>query len=729
MTEWILSSSILILAVITLRTCFKGRISLRLQYAIWGLVLLRLLIPLNFGSTHFSVANLTNKTETSVISVQPDKPNENVQKDHAVQHPQTQPDDIPFQNTTQVELPVAEKEFDLSGYTIYILWGVGFAAVAGLFLITNTRFKRKLMDSRYGLDVRKGKLHVYVADEIETPCLFGLWNPAIYVPYAVADEAKLLRHSLEHEATHYRHGDHIWAILRCLCLAVHWYNPLVWWAAFLSQRDAELACDEATIKRMGEGERAEYGRTLIGMTCRKKANVLITATTMNSGKSGLKERIMLIAKKPKMALYTLMIVLLAAAVAVGCTFTGAKTEKTETEKTETEGSNARGEILDKHGEVIVSKDLTGTATPTTEPLVTEFSDNAPPQGLPEIFSKELDKNKVCIAVQPTGLVSEGGEYLYIIPSDQATLLTYYSEANLKAREYTQWDSSNQRSGWYIVYQDLWWQVTESGAMFSTDPATWNGICIRAEDAKALYELCDMEVKAAGIGEPVRPEELTAIKSATLDWNGVHTITDAYVLNKLENWFSNSRESAGVSCWFTAQLTLEMENGERKIITMATDDCAYYMTEGVVYGFGEITDVGIEGNEEFYSLFATDIIHEKAQEGPEALEEYWTYMHWGLYGNKYGPEDTMELLYMFEDYVLSNPTDWNISRAIIAAGTTDGAYAEYYSYLLAEIYEASPGEFSFACRQMLPEEDVNLAVNCLAYEWNISPEEVRVKLGL
>jgi hypothetical protein len=232
---------------------------------------------------------------------------------------------------------------------------------------------------------------------------------------------------------------------------------LVWWAAILSQRDAELACDEATIKLLGEGERAEYGRTLIGMTCQKKANVLITATTMNSGKSGLKERIMLIAKKPKMALYTLLIVMLAAAIAVGCTFTGPKTES--------EGTGARGEILDKNGEVIISKDLGGKTTPgesteateiVTEPPATEIPDDAPPVNIPELYHEQLEDDKVCIAVQPTGLVSEGGAYLYIIPKDQATLLEYYTAANASAHTYTKWDSSNRRAGWWIVYQGQWW---------------------------------------------------------------------------------------------------------------------------------------------------------------------------------------------------------------------------------------------------------------------------------
>lgn len=73
----------------------------------------------------------------------------------------------------------------------------------------------------------------------------------------------MLRHTVEHEITHFRHGDHFWSALRSVCIALHWYNPLVWWAAILSRNDAELACDEGTIRRIGEDARAEYGRTLI----------------------------------------------------------------------------------------------------------------------------------------------------------------------------------------------------------------------------------------------------------------------------------------------------------------------------------------------------------------------------------------------------------------------------------------------------------------------------------
>ena len=49
MVEWIVSSSALIVIVALLRFLLKGRISLRLQYALWALVLVRLLVPFSFG--------------------------------------------------------------------------------------------------------------------------------------------------------------------------------------------------------------------------------------------------------------------------------------------------------------------------------------------------------------------------------------------------------------------------------------------------------------------------------------------------------------------------------------------------------------------------------------------------------------------------------------------------------------------------------------------------------
>lgn len=714
MTEWILSSSILILIVIGLRTCFKGKISLKLQYAIWGLVLIRLLVPFNIGSTSFSVANFTSRTESSDVVTNTVVQDAMIEGDTITVIPQEQTNQMMQQHTSpNVSVP-AEKTTKIGDYLLNILWAVGFASVATAFLLTNIRFRKRITQSRSSVGTYKKKLKVYATDKIDTPCLVGAINPEIYVTPEVAKSRTLLRHTVIHEATHYRHGDHLWAVLRCVCLAIHWYNPLAWWAAFLSQRDGELACDEGTISQLGEGERAEYGRTLIGMTCQKKPNVLMTATTMTTGKRGLKERIVLIAKKPKMAVYALVTVLLVSVIAVGCTFTGAKEENPDMTQTQPP--------------IIESTEPTQETQPTeTEPPEETLSGPVimlPGEGM---LYEKIDQNKICIAVQPTGMVSEGGAYLFIIPEDQETLSEYFTAASATSHTYTKWDSNNKRAGWWIVYQDQWWQVTESGAMFGTDQETWEGICIDAEDAKLLYEFCDAAVKEVGIREPVRPEDITKIKYATLYWNGEHKVTDEYALNKIEKWLVNSREEGSVSCWFTAQLVLELENGETKTLSMATDSCATWMSEGVAYGFGEITEDGIKGNEEFYSLFASSVIRERSKDGMDALADYWIYLDWGRYANTYGPDETFALMDQFKEFVISAPYDWNMATAIRATQGLDGAYADYYAGVLADLFEADKATFSFACLGMASDPDEATVLEMLAYHWNITPAQAQEKL--
>ena len=612
MTEWIVSSSVLILIVIGFRAVLKGRISLRLQYAIWGLVLLRLLIPFSIGSAAFSVANFANRGEALSVVTQTAKPQENIQVDRPVQHPQAQPGEMPSQNVMQNAPVTDEGRFEPGPNVIYVIWAVGIAAVAGLFLATNLRFRRKILDSRYELGVRKNDLDVYASGEIDTPCLFGIKNPAIYVTPGVADNQTMLRHTLEHEATHHRHGDHIWAILRCVCLAIHWYNPLVWWAALLSMRDAELACDEATIRRLGEEERAGYGRTLIGMTCQKRANVLMTATTMTIGKSGIKERIVLIAKKPKTAVYTLVVVILVAAIAVGCTFTGAK-------KDEDAGK--------------------------TLPSVTEPTQTTPTQ-------QATESTTLPPATEP----------VQTLPVEPSTVTTQ-------------------------------------------PPAT----------------------EAPEVTEPVNPLGITEIKSATLEWNGVHTVTVTYALNSIEKWLVNAREVGSAACPFSAKLTLELEDGQTKILHMATDSCAAFLYEGVPYSYAELTEEGYTDNVPFYSLFAPAVIHEKVKDGIDAANGYLHYLNWGSYYGQYGPEETFALLHKFEEWVAEEPTFMRYGAMIECGKGLDGAIAEGYEHALAVLYELAPAEFAWACLGNATDEAEEQTIFFLAFEWEMTQEEARAKL--
>lgn len=332
MIEWVVSSCILILAVIALRYLLRGRISLRLQYALWLLVLARLLLPVSFGSTDISVMSVVEKAP-AVQAVESVREVDTIWQAHdgSVEGYPAGPlmPDTPVTvapSVTNDQFSRMESALTLRKLLLPIWW-CGAAVTLLMFLSANLRFAGRLRKSRRPLAVEGAALPVYVAEERAVPCLFGLFRPAIYVTQATADDPVLLRHAVAHETTHFRHGDHVWALLRAVCLALHWWNPLVWWAAKLSRQDGELACDEATIRALGETERAAYGRTLIRMACGRGVSPLLTATAMDGGKTSLHERIVLLAKKPRTAALAAIALVLAAALCVGCTFTGAKKEE------------------------------------------------------------------------------------------------------------------------------------------------------------------------------------------------------------------------------------------------------------------------------------------------------------------------------------------------------------------------------------------------------------------
>ena len=311
MLEWIVSSSVLAALMIELRYLLRGHISLRLQYSIWLILLLRLLLPVSLGTSPVSVANaLPQAAEFNYVQTN-----------------QSQGDDssvyiTPPQVDSDTSVP-AQQPFDWAGLAMK-LWAAGALVLLLWFAAINLSLWKKLCRSRRRLSVPDYPLKVYITNNIESPCLFGLFRPCVYLTQETAVDGPALRHVLEHERAHWRHGDHIWALMRGLCLALHWYNPLVWWAAVLSGRDAELACDEAALKRLGEEQRGSYGSTLLSITCGRRPELMRAAATMTGGKRGIYERILMLARRPRTAVLTLALVILAAVFFTGCTFTGAE---------------------------------------------------------------------------------------------------------------------------------------------------------------------------------------------------------------------------------------------------------------------------------------------------------------------------------------------------------------------------------------------------------------------
>ncbi len=340
----LITSSLLILLIAALRPLLRGRIDPRVQYALWLAVALRLLIPVNLFTSAYSALALLERADRGTALVEtigqahiPAQSYDNARaqvveeyRRQGVFDSQLTPGDLMAIDTQARELMKGPTLAELAAKYARPLWLGGAALTALWFTAVNLKLRRRLRGARR-LEI-DCPLPVYLSDALPSPCLAGALRPKIYVTPAALDSPERLRHVLAHELAHYRHRDHWWPLVRCACLCLYWFDPLAWWAAALSRQDCELACDEGAIRALGEGERIPYGRTLVGMIAAGRTPLLQTATTMSGGKRRVKERITLIARKPKTVIALALAAALILACAVGCAFSGAPEKPTDPQR-------------------------------------------------------------------------------------------------------------------------------------------------------------------------------------------------------------------------------------------------------------------------------------------------------------------------------------------------------------------------------------------------------------
>lgn len=277
LSEWAVSTSALILVVLALRGLLGKCIGAGLRYGLWAVVLVRLLIPASFISLAVTVPQLPKWTPPEAmreesIYLLPVQSQPVEESDIAVGEggALTDPNSFGYsrlEDDGKTITRYAERisPLELLGW----VWLAGTLAMGTALLASNLRFWLRLRRVRWPLEGLNTPVPVFAAPGLPSPCLAGVFRPAVYVTEETAESPSMLRHVLAHELTHYNHRDHLWSVLRGIALAAHWWNPLVWLAVVCSRRDGELACDAGAIKRLGDGERAAYGETLLTLVTAK----------------------------------------------------------------------------------------------------------------------------------------------------------------------------------------------------------------------------------------------------------------------------------------------------------------------------------------------------------------------------------------------------------------------------------------------------------------------------
>ena len=322
MIEWLIGTSVLILVLLLLRRMLRFRVRPWVQYALWLVVALRLVLPVPLAGFRWSAAGLLEsipgasdaaETAQAALDTLSDTRDPILRARNEYQGGSAEIG-LTSEQSQSLHAPVTVSLGALIWLSGSLLTLLGIFLRNLLFILG--LYKRRIIQPEYNAPVP-----VYAVPGLPSPCLF---HGRVYLPLELKDPAAQ-RHAVAHEVAHNKHYDNLWNVLRCLFCVVFWWNPLVWIAARSSRADMELSCDESAIEKLGESERLSYGRTLVDLVKVRSvsADASLVPTAMVQADRSLKTRIRIIAHRPVTRRWTAALLCVVMLLACLFTFTGA----------------------------------------------------------------------------------------------------------------------------------------------------------------------------------------------------------------------------------------------------------------------------------------------------------------------------------------------------------------------------------------------------------------------
>lgn len=183
----------------------------------------------------------------------------------------------------------------LSGMGLMLAYGIGSYGA----MKRRLRFATRLRDN------------IYENESFESPFVFGVLRPRIYLPYGL--NKKQQDYIIRHEAFHVKRRDHLVKMLAFGLLSVYWFHPLVWVSYYVMARDMEMSCDAHVLRTMdGDGKRF-YSSLLLRFATDRRLR-LPEPLAFGEHSAVSRVRHILKDKKPRLWMVTLALILVAAVV-------------------------------------------------------------------------------------------------------------------------------------------------------------------------------------------------------------------------------------------------------------------------------------------------------------------------------------------------------------------------------------------------------------------------------
>jgi beta-lactamase regulating signal transducer with metallopeptidase domain len=327
--RWVLQTSwqaaVLAGVILLGQLLFRKRMSPGWRYALWCLLLVRLVLPVSLPSNLHLVKQSWFKSTGRVLVMPPVRDNGKVvpaeiswvrvapgpapKLDVPEPASSTPPAGPPAERVTADPVPVRWGWIRLAS----VIWLAGCGLLLSRLAWTNYRFHRRIQNEpqvsdpamlreftsclqAFGL---KQNIRLVQTSSVDSPAVCGLWRKSLLLPVGIGGRFTLqeLRYILLHELAHIKRRDLELNWLAVVLQILHWFNPIIWFAFGRMRADRELATDALALSRTERPENTPYGETIIKLaewlTGRGAAPALVGIA---EDKKEIQRRILMIAR-------------------------------------------------------------------------------------------------------------------------------------------------------------------------------------------------------------------------------------------------------------------------------------------------------------------------------------------------------------------------------------------------------------------------------------------------
>ena len=276
-----LYSAAITAGILLFRFILKNRISSKLQYLMWWLLILRLLMPVTPDiGLHFNLQDMLLKqahqaelpTPAPVLDVAPASV-PNTQSSYESVAPAVQPntDVAPSQHVN----PAKSTDWYSIVFVVWLLGAIGFL---GWLIFVKLRYYESLQHLMAGgprevyelydrccKELGVKPLPLWIVNKSMSPGIAFFGEPVLLVPLSLCNDESRLRFALLHELTHKKRGDHYMTLLLNILRAVYWFDPVVHFAFSELRADMESACDSDVLAYIGHEQKRGYLTVILDM--------------------------------------------------------------------------------------------------------------------------------------------------------------------------------------------------------------------------------------------------------------------------------------------------------------------------------------------------------------------------------------------------------------------------------------------------------------------------------